>query len=303
MNLYAGKNEFYAKQGKACANKYRNLLSRTFYMERRYKEEFQKFKDGKWQGMELGQHTGFVKWNEDGCRLPFRCTIELLDKAQLIVSRPGEPYTAVKNYGTPDRIEIKDFLYPGGNYVKLEIGNGGNEGFECHLRQKPCSWIKTNWTKANISSQEILIISCKENKLPDEATKHTIYIVGAGAEIAIDIWGCKMNKSGFPKGTFFGRNGCIAMYAGHASYILPASGSTWQVLSNYGKLGSAYKAIPDPDKLEPPVLGYYFVVRYQGTYCLEIWSAPANPVSIDSRISFGLMVYLNRCIRQSYKLI
>ena len=30
MNLYAGKNEFYAKQGKACANKYRNLLSRTF---------------------------------------------------------------------------------------------------------------------------------------------------------------------------------------------------------------------------------------------------------------------------------
>lgn len=290
MNLYAGKNEFYAKQGKACANKYRNLLSRTFYMERRYKEEFQKFKDGKWQGMELGQHTGFVKWNEDGCRLPFRCTIELLDKAQLIVSRPGEPYTAVKNYGTPDRIEIKDFLYPGGNYVKLEIGNGGNEGFECHLRQKPCSWIKTNWTKANISSQEILIISCKENKLPDEATKHTIYIVGAGAEIAIDIWGCKMNKSGFPKGTFFGRNGCIAMYAGHASYILPASGSTWQVLSNYGKLGSAYKAIPDPDKLEPPVLGYYFVVRYQGTYCLEIWSAPANPVSTDSRISFGLTV-------------
>lgn len=306
MNIYAGKNEFCARQGRAYANKYGNLLSRTFYMERRYKEEFKKFKNGKWNGMELGQHTGFVKWNEDGCRLPFRCTAELLDKAQLIVSRPGEPYTAVKNYGMPDRIEIKDFLYPGGNYVKLEIGNGGKESFECQLKQEPCSWIKTNWTKADISSQDILIISCKESKLPDEPQKHTIYITGAGAEVAVDIWGCKMNKSGFPKGTFFGRNGCIAMYAGHASYNLPADGSRWQVLHNYGKLGSAYKAIPAAGKAESPVLGYYFVVRHQGTYYLEVWSAPANPVSADSRISFGLVVNNNEfgeipTIQKDYK--
>lgn len=290
MNLYAGKNEFYARQGKACANKYRNLLSKTFYMERKYKEQFRNFKNGKWQGMELGQHTGFTKWNEDGCRLPFRCTTELLEKAQLIVSRPCEHYVAVKNYGTPDRIEIKDFLYPGTDYVKLEIDNGGKESFECTLKQDSCRWIKTEWHKANVASQEILVIFCNRNKLPDEPQKHTIYIMGAEAEVAVDIWGWKMNISGFPKGTFFEKNGIVAMYAGHASYNLPGSNSCWEVLSNYGKLGSAYKAVPAVYKPKPPVLGYYFVVMNQGVYFIEIWSAPSNPLSVNSRISFGLTV-------------
>ena len=290
MNLYAGKNEFYARQGKACANKYRNLLCGTFSMEKKYKEEFRKFRNGKWEGMELGQHTGFVKWNEDGCRLPMRCTVELLEQAQMIVSRPDGPYTAVRNYGDPDRIEIKDFLYPGVNYVKLEIDNGGKESFECTLKQQPCSWIRTGWDRENISSQKTLVIYCVADKLPNEAQKHTIYIMGAGAEVAVDIWGCKINIPGFPKGTFFEKNGCVAMHAEHASYKRQGSNSRWELLSNYGKLGSAYKVYPAVDKSEPPVLGYYFVVMQQGEYYLEIWSAPANPLTVRSRIRFGLTV-------------
>lgn len=127
-------------------------------------------------------------------------------------------------------------------------------------------------------------------KLPNAPQKHTFYIIGAGAEIAVDIWGCKINIPGFPKGTFFEKNGYVAMHAEHASYRRSGSNSRWELLSNYGKLGNAYKVYPAIDTLKPPVLGYYFVVMQQGEYYLEIWSAPANPLSVNGRICFGLAV-------------
>lgn len=123
--------------------------------------------------------------------------------------------------------------------------------------------------------------------------KHTIYITGAGAEIAVDIWGQKINLSGFPNGTFFERNGCVSMMAGHASYITEGGGRRWKLLNNYGKLGNAYKVLPANSNIistKLPVLGYNFVVMEAGWYYLEVWSAPANPVSKDSRISFGFIL-------------
>ncbi|MCI9079643.1 MAG: hypothetical protein HFH68_12120 [Lachnospiraceae bacterium] len=291
MNLYSGKNGFYAKQGKVYANKYRNLVTKTFYNDKLYREEFARFNGGKWQGMELGQHTGFIKWNDDGCRLPVRCTVEPLQQAQLIVSVPDSEITAVKNYGTPDRIEIKDFLYPGIKCVKILISNGGKEGFECSIRQREsCKWIKTSWDKKMVNVQKTLVISCNTTKLPGLPEKHTIYITGAGAEVAVDIWGQKINLSGFPKGTFFERNGYVSMPAPYVSYITEGNGKKWELLSNYGKIGSAYKVFPSNNtkSKKTAVLGYNFVVMEAGWYYLEIWSAPSNPVSQESRISFGL---------------
>lgn len=291
MNLYSGKNEFYARQGKVYANKYCNLVKEALYKDRLYKEEFAGFINGKWQGMELGQHTGFIKWNDDGCRLPVRCTVEPLQQAQLIVSVPESRITAVKNYGTPDHIEIKDFLYPGVKCIKVLVSNGGKEGFECSIRQeKPCRWIKTDWDKKHVNVQETLVISCNNEELPGMPEKHTIYITGADAEVAVDIWGQKVNIPGFQKGTFFERNGYVSMPAPCVSYITEGNGRKWELLSNYGKLGSAYKAFPSNNTKsnETAVLGYNFVVMEAGWYYLEIWSAPSNPVSKESRISFGL---------------
>lgn len=294
MNLYAGKNQFYANQGSLYAGKYRRLVTKAFTMDKLYREEFAAFKNGKWEGMELGQHTGFVKWNEDGCRMPVRYISEPLPYAQIIVSRPGKDIAAVKNYGTPDRIEIRDFMYPGINTITLLISNGGNEGFECTIRQEgQCKWLKTNWNKKKININKILVISCNTGRLPDVPKKHTIYITGAGAEIAVDIWGQKINLSGFLNNTFFERNGCVSIIAGHASYITEAGGRRWELLSNYGKLGNAYKVLPANSTIistKLPVLGYNFVVMEAGWYYLEVWSAPANPVSKDSRISFGFIL-------------
>lgn len=72
MHLYAGKNEHYAKQGKKVANYYKDKVSNSIRQDKEISEEFASLFDGKWRGMELAKHIGFVKWNEDGCRYSLR---------------------------------------------------------------------------------------------------------------------------------------------------------------------------------------------------------------------------------------
>lgn len=293
MNLYAGKNEHYAKQGKVIANQYRNKVKFEIYKNKKYREEFAAFKNGKWKGMELGHHTGFVKWNEDGCRWPLRYTVEPLDKAQMIVSAANKSGIAVKNYGEPDNIEIKDFLYPGTDIVKIEIANGSKEGFECMIDSPQCEWIKLDQKKKYISCQNILYISCIESMLPDIPKKHVIYIKGAGAEVTVSIWGCRLNTQAFQPGTYFEKDGVISIHAGHCSYKRDGSIRKWKLLSNYGKLGYAYKAFPVRNCSAGealPVLGYNIVVKEEGFYYLEIWQTPSNPLTEGGRIYFGLSV-------------
>ncbi|MCX4325802.1 MAG: glycosyl hydrolase 115 family protein [Lachnospiraceae bacterium] len=293
MNLYAGKNRHYAEQGKIIANKYRDKVKCAIYKNKKYKEEFASFKNGKWKGMEMGHHTGFVKWNEDGCRWPVRYTVEPLDKPQMIVSLANKKDIAVKNYGEPEIIEIRDFLYPGTSIARIEIDNGGKEGFECTIDSPACAWLKLEQPKNYISSHGILYISCIESQLPDIPKEHIIYIEGAGARIAASIWGCRLNTQGFPAGTYFEKDGVVSIHAGHCSYKRDGSIRKWEVLSNYGKLGCAYKALPARNYSEGevlPVLGYNIVVREEGPYYLEIWQAPSNPLKEGGRIYFGLCV-------------
>lgn len=293
MNLYAAKNEHYAKQGKTIANRYRSRVKHAIEQYQAYQEAFAAFQNGKWKGMELGHHTGFVKWNDDGCRWPLRYTVEPLGHAQMIVSAADEGAVAVKNYGKPDQIELRQFLYPGAAAAKIEIANGGREGFVCRIETPPCAWLKPDWKKRFISSQSILSVSCIESCLPDTPEQQTVYIEGADARAAVHIWGCRQYTQGVPLGTYFEQDGIAAIHAGHCSYKKDGSIRKWELLKNYGKLGCAYKALPAgkcSDEEILPVLGYYIVVREEGIYHLEIWQAPSNPLTKESRICFGLSV-------------
>jgi hypothetical protein len=111
MHLYAGKNKHFAKQGKKIANYYADLVTNCIKKDRLLSEEFAKFKDGKWKGMELAQHIGFVKWNEDNYRYPLRILVEPAHKPRMVVSRKDREEIFTKTYGNPETLVINDFLY------------------------------------------------------------------------------------------------------------------------------------------------------------------------------------------------
>jgi len=131
LHLYAGKNHHYAGQGRVLANVYGKLAEKCFAEDLALAEEFGRFEDGKWNGMQLAPHIGFTKWNEDGCRYPVIRQVMPVRTPRLSVSRKDEERVCYKNYGAPEVIRVDDFLSAGCDRVALELANDGKGTLRC----------------------------------------------------------------------------------------------------------------------------------------------------------------------------
>lgn len=137
LHLYAGKNAHYAGQGRHAANSYAALASECIRRDRAFAEQFGSFRGGKWNGMQLAQHIGFTKWNEDGYQYPVLMQVEPVHKPRMKVSRKDGEEVYLKNYGSPMEIRVPDFLDAGCSRVILEIGNDGTGSLFYRISREP----------------------------------------------------------------------------------------------------------------------------------------------------------------------
>ena len=87
MHLYAGKNHHYAGQGRTVANVYGDRTADCIRRDRELAKEWAGFLGSKWDGMQLAEHIGFTKWNEDDYRYPVVAKVEPAHKPRMSVSR------------------------------------------------------------------------------------------------------------------------------------------------------------------------------------------------------------------------
>ncbi len=294
MQLYAGKNEHYARQGKVVANDYRDLVTRAIENDREYAAWFREAFDGKWKGMELESHIGFRKWNEDGCRYPLRMTVEPFSHPRMVVSRSDEERIAVKNYGAPEKITVDDFCCPGCEYVELEAANDGTGTFVCTVEaEKDCDWLSLSWSRRTVEKQEILRITCREAERPVEEQIHRFYLSDGDARVEVEVHAKKYDTENLPAMTFVGARGVTAIGAEHFAELTPAGEAKWRVLEGYGKAACGLKAFPVHVSHRAgagPVAEYRVAVEEAGRYHLEVWCAPSNPLTFGGRCRFGLSV-------------
>lgn len=293
MHLYAGKNEHYAKQGKKIANQYAHLVTKSIQLDKALAEEFATAFDGKWKGMEMAKHIGFRKWNEDGCRYPLRIKVEPFDRPRLVASRCEEEAVHVKNYGQPEQIIIRDFMYPGTEWVDIEVANDGIDSLHCTVKAKECSWLKFSWVEQEIEEQEVLRVTCIPDKLPNEMENVQVEITDGDTTVELSIFGQKKDTSLLPNMTFYEKDGMVAILAHHYAKMNNRESGEWMILSDYGKKGCGLKAEPVTKNFlagEGPSLTYRIMVEQTGTYTLEVWSAPSNPLEVGGRMDFALRV-------------
>lgn len=293
MQLYAGKNELYARQGKVVANKYQKLVQEAIAKDRELSEVFGNLFDQKWKGMELESHIGFTKWNEDGCHYPIQMMVEPFGRPRMVVSRATEVETAVKNYGQPDQIVIRDFLYAGSESVVIEVANDGTGSFLCQVEQEACVWLQVDWDKKEIAEQETLTITCKMNLRPQTVQEHKLYLTDGDTTIELLIYAKQTDVAGLPELTFFEQDGVVAMHAEHFAYQQPAAKGEWKILSGYGRTKNALKAFPLTSKFtveDSPYVAYRLAVEEEDNYSLEVWSAPSNPLELHGNLCFGVAI-------------
>lgn len=284
MHLYAAKSAFYAKQGRTVANNYAALAQECIRKDREYAEEFAKFLDGKWNGMQLASHIGFTKWNDDGCRYPVICTIEPQQRPRMSVSRKDEARTCVKNYGGPDRLFVFDFCDEGCEQVVLEAANDGKG--KLNLRVTCASGAFPAWLTADVRDtafeelQEV-VLTCDRTLLPAAREQVRVLISDGDTTVACEVAGQTVDKSNLPKMTFLPRKGVVVIDAKHYARKKDTSRGAFYVIDGYGKYGSAVKVAPATEFFEAseekPEITYQFCVPKAGEYLIELMAAPTNP--------------------------
>jgi len=300
MHLYAGKNRHYAEQGKKIANHYAALVTECIEKDRALHNEFALFKTGKWKGMELEQHIGFIKWNEDNSRYPLRLQVEPAYKPRLVVSRKDREEVYSKTYGNPMTVLVDDFLYADNDEVILEIANDGIGSLEYEIKpEKEYDWLQISSLKGTVESQEEIILRCDRQKLAGETQNARLLIKDSETAVAVEIKARKPVAQGLPPMTFLENSGLVVMEANHFCGKKDAADKAagFIELKNYGRSGSAcggggMKVFPTTavfgERDEKPSLSYRFLVEESGDYTVEVWMSPANPLENKRPLRFTL---------------
>lgn len=290
MQIYAGKNAHFAKQGKKLANSYADKVQICIDTDRKLIEEAGSRNNGKWYGMWTGSHIGFTKWNEDGCRYPLKTYVTPFPRPRMVVSRADGEKVLRKNYGKPDSMEIVDFLYEGRQDVWIEIANDGEGSFSCQIESEECRWLTWEMTSMEVEEQEILHLHCDREKLPRKKEICTVRITDKDTVVELYIHGQKSSfysaAEEIPAKTYFEYDGRISVLAEH---FTTAEGLL--VLEDFGLCGSGVKAASfaaqtDRNGIHEAVYSVY--AEKEGNYRLVLYLAPSNPISPDRKLSLSV---------------
>ncbi|MBR3825887.1 MAG: glycosyl hydrolase 115 family protein [Lachnospiraceae bacterium] len=298
MHLYAAKNALYARQGKTIANKYGELVRECIKKDRAYYDEFGAFKNGKWDGMQMAQHIGFTKWNEDDCRYPVIMSVEPAYKPRLKVNRKDSPWTAGKNYGAPMAIKADDFRYMGCEQVIIEIANDGVGSLHYVVEPQTAdaslpAWLKVSAMEGEVQLQEELVLTCDRSKLSGEEQVRLL-IKDEETTVAVDVSARSIETEGLPEKTYLEKKGIIAMNAGNFFEKKDTLKGGFEVLEGYGKYGTGVKVFPSTAVFameeEKPFLYYRCLIEEAGEYEAQLVTAPTNSVVNKQSVNVALQI-------------
>ncbi len=292
LNIYAAKNEAYAKQGRKEANTYGEMYKACLEKDRSLAKAMKEFKAGKWDGMERAAHIGFTKWNEDGCKYPVRSYVEPFDRPRMLVTYSESERVYDKVYGSPMRIKVDDFYFEGNKESKVIVSNSGLGDVKFKVNMPDCTWLSVSQTEGVAETSAELIFTCDREKLTAEEEKAIASITDGDTTVEVEFQVKKWPEN-LKEGTFLPGKGGIVMDAQHYVSANEASGSKAVVLDDYGIVGSAVKFYPDDALYErgaEPSLTYKFYAPSEQNAKLTLWFAPCNPMTRSGRMEYGIKV-------------
>lgn len=304
MYLYAGKNAHYAFQGRKAANRYGVLVKECIEEDRRLNAAFGSFRDGKWKGMELEQHIGFTKWNDDGWRYPVRMEVEPVTSPRMSVSRADGEQLAVKNYGAPSCIVLDDFQWMGCDEVTLEISNDGVGSLEYEITpqqgiQGEAPWLHWSCMKGTVEELERVSVRCDRARCPAQSWSVRFHISDADTTVAVEVKGCaadawtaeSLGLTEPVENLFLPARAGIVMEAEHYHAAKEISGTGFRRLSGF-RSGSGMKMLPSTvcytEADEKPSLTFAFYLEEEGSYRVELWTAPCNSLRMHTPVRLAV---------------
>ncbi|MCH5252213.1 MAG: glycosyl hydrolase 115 family protein [Lachnospiraceae bacterium] len=288
MNLYAAKNQFYAKNGVAAAADYEKRVESCIAYDKKLTDYYhEEMSEGKWKGMMSSAHICFENWNDEGWHYPETVSIELPEEEKMLVLAEGGD--AFVSEGT---ISLPEFTNIGNESRILQVAQGGKAAFDCEIA---CDLEAVNIkeVKSPVDSIREYEIQIDWEKLSGDCD-FTLTIKGAGSEVKVKGRATVIDTAGVSSMTFVESEGEIAIEAEHFAADWERDGYQWCKLKEYGKTLSSMKIYPLDRNFDDigvaPALEYRILVREGGEYNLRVITSPTNNLEDGRNMRYAVSI-------------
>jgi hypothetical protein len=299
MQLLAGKNHYAARLNIMEANMLTEQIKACMQRDEELVEQYHSIDNGRWYGMGLSEHIGFVNWNEDECRYPILMNVMPARKPRLIVALDGTEQRSEGSSWHVNKLYLNDFRQPDITEASFTISSVSDLEAPYEITcQAP--WISCSSYKGVLDGKrkavEKVFVKIDRSKMNDETTANIVVKIPSGVcTIIVDAEQPKL--SGLPERTYIDTNGYISIEAERFFAKHDAGQNNeacFKVIEGYGRTLSAVKAFPTTQYFtagkDAPYLEYQIFVKEAGAYEVELYMQPSNPVTTDNTLYYGIGV-------------
>lgn len=281
MHIYAGKNQFFANQGRSSTNDYAELTEMVFNDEAADTDYYNyELAGGKWYGMMLQPHIGKANWRgPEKNTMPDVKRIEVPSGSELGVYLEGS-IEALDEKNKSGSLPVFS-KYTADEYY-LEVFNRKTDPFEFNIKAEE-PWIKISKASGIVEKEKRVMVSIDWANAPvGEEITGKLIVSGTGKEYEVFVKIFNPARPGFEEleeMTFVESHGFISIEAEHYSRNVAVDGMRWEKVADYGRTLSSMLVLPLTDKsfLPPengPYLEYRLYVFTPGEVEITVYTAP-----------------------------
>ena len=293
MNIAAGRNLLYARQGRASTNaegaRVRDLFRQDSAMSAYYNTQLA---GGKWNHLMDQPHIGQYTWQPPRVNMmPAVSELLVPDSDAYGVAIEGDESAWPDHYGDPV-LPVFDSLNPRTSWV--EVFAQGQRAIDVAV-QSESAWISVT-PDLTPRTDRRYVIAVDWGKAPMGESAGYVTVTGSQAPIRIKVPAMRAtpDQRAEAKGRFASLTGIMAMAAGAASRRIESQGVRWEALPDYGRGASAMTVFPvtAPSVLPPQrgaALEYDVYLGQGGDYRVTLIVGPVMDFVPDRgmRIAVG----------------
>ncbi len=327
MQIYAGLNQYYASLFRKTGNTYIPLVEECIKKDRELTQAYHTLKGGKWNHIQSVYHIGYTQWNDEFWQYP-QCRIYYpVNDPRLQVNICGQDVVTGGNSWSRKPLNMH-LTSPAMMEGSFDVSNGG-EGLLEYRITWGVDWltvipaegadtvsVKNGLISAKVEDCATFIVSLDwekmqahmNNSTAEDVLQAVISVHGDNCEetadfsendysanrVDITVSADVIDCSNINEGTFIEHDGYIAIEAPHFNKSKTTANAGYKVIDNFGKTVGGVKAFPTTAQFtedeEAPVVEYMVYVKEAGSYNMELFTAPNNPVVYKGKMCVGLSV-------------
>jgi hypothetical protein len=302
LYIAAGRNAFFARQGRTSANAEAALVRQLFKKDQDLSDYYnKKLAGGKWDHMMDQTHIGYTSWAPPRQNnMPRLTELALSDTNAFGVAVDGSFAAWPGGVGEP-ALPPFDSLNRHRSYIDVFARGTKPLEFKASVDQP---WIHITETNAPYVGQDRrLWVDINWSKAPVGKSTATVTVSGSET-VNVKVIALKANdeQAREAQGCFGGLTGPIAFDASDATKNIPVGGVRWEKIPDYGRVAAAMEVFPvTADTVQPPNpaprLEYPVYFAQAGTYKVDLITSPTLDV-IPTR-GLGIAVSVDDQPRQA----